>query len=290
MYKRNVTDMRDSCFSTYHALLMKRLDITTWDKSTEDISYAYLNSDYNETEKYDCLIVDEAQDLMIDAVWEVLSRYIVGGMTDGNWLVFLDPNQNFFSKSDQYDYSLNYLREMYAPSFRKLNRNCRNTEQIGRRTAIVSIVPPLRYMKISGPSVVKRVYQDNFVELVKKDITSYLASGGSTEDIVILSRRRLENSSLYGIKKISGHAVKEVRDLDDHDGRSINYYTIQAYKGLDAKVVFLIDIDGFRSENDRRLNYVGMSRAKILLYMYYSTNLKEEYEEVVMKGQDLIDI
>ena len=145
-------------------------------------------------------------------------------------------------------------------------------------------------MKISGPSVVKRVYQDNFVELVKKDITSYLASGGSTEDIVILSRRRLENSSLYGIKKISGHAVKEVRDLDDHDGRSINYYTIQAYKGLDAKVVFLIDIDGFRSENDRRLNYVGMSRAKILLYMYYSTNLKEEYEEVVMKGQDLIDI
>ncbi len=203
--------------------------------------------------------------------------------------MFLDPNQNIFSGSETYEYSLNYLREIYTPSYRKLNRNCRNTEQIGRRTSIVSIIPPLRHMKISGPNVVIRTYDNDYVELIKKDITSYLASGGSTKDIVILSRKKLENSQLCAVKKISGHAIKEICDLDDYDSKCVNYCTIQAFKGLEAKAVFLIDIDGFESVEDRQLNYVGMSRAKILLYMYYHSELKEEYAEVVMKGQDLID-
>ena len=288
--RRNVSDRTDSCFSTYHALLMKYLDDGSWEMSTEDISYEYLNNVDGDTEKYDCLIVDEGQDLMLDVVWEVLDKFIIGGMKGGSWLVFLDPNQNIFSRSEQYEYSLNYLREMYAPSYRKLNRNCRNTEQIGRRTAIVAVVPPLRHMKISGPNVVIRAYEDNFTELIKKDITSYLASGGSTKDIVILSRRRLENSALKSVKKISGSIIKEVRDLDEYDGSCLNYCTIQSYKGLEAKAVFLIDIDGFETVDDRQLNYVGMSRAKILLYMYYSAELKNEYSDVVMRGQDLLDI
>ena len=150
--------MGDSCFSTYHALLLKKLNSSSWDSTTEDISYEYLNSVKDESEKYDCLIVDEGQDLMLDVVWEVLDKLITGGMAGGEWLVFLDPNQTIFSRSEQYEYSLNYLREMYLPSYRKLNRNCRNTEQIGRRTSIVSNVPPLRHMKITGPKVVIRTY------------------------------------------------------------------------------------------------------------------------------------
>ena len=106
---------------------------------------------------------------------------------------------------------------------------------------------------------------------------------------MILSRRKLINSALSTVKKISGLNVNEVRDIDDYNGKCLNYCTIQAFKGLEAKAVFLIDIDGFESLSDRQLNYVGMSRAKILLYMYYSTELKKEYAEVVMKGQDMID-
>lgn len=107
---------------------------------------------------------------------------------------------------------------------------------------------------------------------------------------MILSRRRLENSALKSVKKISGSIIKEVRDLDEYDGSCLNYCTIQSYKGLEAKAVFLIDIDGFETVDDRQLNYVGMSRAKILLYMYYSSELRDEYMEIVMRGQDLIDI
>ena len=257
--------------------------------STEEISDAFLNNAPDIVDKYDCLIVDEGQDLMLDVVWEVLDRYIVNGLSEGNWLVFLDPNQNIFSNSEQYEYSLKYLREMYTPSYRKLNKNCRNTEQIGRRTSIVSIVPSLKYMRISGPNVVTRSYKDNFIELIKKDIASFLASGGSTKDIVILSRRKLENSEIKNVGKIAGHNIKEIHDLDEYDSKCLNYYTIQSFKGLEAKVVFLIDIDGFESLKDRQLNYTGMSRAKILLYMYYSEELKGEYTEVIMKGQDLFD-
>ncbi len=287
--KKNVANQEKACFTTYHSLLLNSLDNTTWDMSTEDISDAFLNNASDIVDKYDCLIVDEGQDLMLDVVWEVLDKYIVNGLSEGNWLVFLDPNQNIFSNSEQFEYSLKYLREMYAPSYRKLNKNCRNTEQIGRRTSIVSIVPSLKYMRISGPNVVTRSYKDNFIELIKKDIASFLASGGSTKDIVILSRRRLENSEIKNVGKIAGHNIKEIHDLDEYDSKCLNYYTIQSFKGLEAKVVFLIDIDGFESLKDRQLNYTGMSRAKILLYMYYNEELKSEYTEVIMKGQDLFD-
>jgi hypothetical protein len=52
--------------------------------------------------------------------------------------------------------------------------------------------------------------------------------------------------------------------------------------------VFLIDVDGFADHHSRLLNYVAMSRAKLLLYIFYDQNCQEEYLDTLDKGRDMI--
>ena len=47
------------------------------------------------------------------------------------------------------------------------------------------------------------------------------------------------------------------------DCKQIRFYTIQAFKGLEAKAVIMIDVDSLSDENKRFLNYVGMSRVPV---------------------------
>lgn len=61
------------------------------------------------------------------------------------------------------------------------------------------------------------------------------------------------------------------------------------YKGLEANVVFLVDIDGFGDDQSRFLNYVAMSRAKLLLYVFYSADSREDYLDTLDKGRDMLD-
>jgi thymidine kinase len=60
---------------------------------------------------YECLIVDEAQDLMSVSVWESLNSFVKGGMSTGEWVLFLDPNQNMFNTTEDYKFAIEYLKE-----------------------------------------------------------------------------------------------------------------------------------------------------------------------------------
>ena len=72
-----------------------------------------------ETFQYDCLIVDEAQDLMNICVLEVINNFLKDGMEKGEWVLFLDPNQNIFNHTDEYDFAWEYIKSVYTPrSFR----------------------------------------------------------------------------------------------------------------------------------------------------------------------------
>jgi hypothetical protein len=52
--------------------------------------------------------------------------------------------------------------------------------------------------------------------------------------------------------------------------------------------VFLIDVDGFSDQHNRLLNYVAMSRAKLLLYIFYDRNCQEDYLDTLDKGRDML--
>ena len=287
----SIADKTAITVSTFHALLMNCLDDKELYKTPlTELCRVYLSKIVKTINLFDAVVIDEGQDLFKVEIVDVLNSLLINGMEKSNWVFFMDPNQNIFNNDEDYELTMEYIRELYNPVLYHIKTNCRNTKQIARRTAAVSIIPPARYMRLAGPKVGIRKYRDNkeFLRKFKQELNSILSCGISPIDIVVLSKRKMANSLLKGVNELCNLKVVEATDISSLHNNCLNYFTIQSFKGLESKVVFLIDIDGFKTLNDRHLNYVGMSRAKLQLFVFFNEKLTGEYEEVLETGRELL--
>lgn len=94
-----------------------------------------------------------------------------------------------------------------------------------------------------------------------------------------------ENSCLCGVE--IPPEIDEIRENEfnvlDSD-KFIRLYTAQAFKGLEAQVVIYLDIEGFKSNDERMLNYVAMSRARTLLEVFYDQSLEKDRQEMMINA------
>ena len=275
--------------STFHALLIEILgDPNLYQKIIKELCEVYLQKSPTPS-CFDYIVIDEGQDLLITDAFDILDSLLVNGLNKGHWVMFLDPNQNIFNQSADYDFAMEYLRDYSSPVVYTLNYNCRNTEQIALRTSALSLVPPAKKLKITGPKVVAKSFEDrkDFVAKFKKELVSVVSGGISAKDIVILSKKKLQNSLLSEVSSICNMSILEQDNISEFSNSALNYYTIQSYKGLESNVVFLIDVDGFGDNYNRLLNYVAMSRAKLLLYIFYDQARQDDYRDTLDKGRDM---
>ena len=292
--KNSITNVNSELYtvSTLHSLIQNILELDDlYEKNISEICALFISANLDAiVDRFDYIIVDEAQDLMSITVIEVLDKLVKNGLKNGEWVLFLDPNQNIFTNDKEYNFALDYINESYYPTHLLLNCNCRNTEQIARSTSVLSLIPPVKYLKISGPKVkiVKYANPNELKTILRQELVSLFAGGTSPSDLIILSKYKYNNSGISGLKALNNYTVVENNDINKFNKNSINYYTTQSYKGLESNIVFYIDIDGFRDEKDRLINYVAMSRAKIMLYIFYSNSLEEEYNDVTVEGLDLL--
>lgn len=276
---------------TFHSLMIGLMnDHSLYSFSPSELARKYLNLKIEPPKKYSVVIIDEGQDLFSVDVLTVIDSLLEGGLKDGKWTAFLDPNQDIFNPDDEYNRTMEYMCAVYHPTVLSLKTNCRNTQPIASRTAAVTITRPAKNLKISGPNVVTKSYINNldFISIFTKELKSLLASGVSAEDIVILSKYKKENSNLAGINNLCNLAIVEQIGIKSFKSRVLNYYTVQSFKGLESKIVFYIDIDGFKRIDDRRINYVAMSRARLRLYLFYDETKKQEYQDTLDEGTDLL--
>ena len=82
--------------------------------------------------------------------------------------------------------------------------------------------------------------------------------GYEISDIVILSLKSEKDSLMNGITKISGIPITR-----DKTNASVMFTTASKFKGLESRVVIIVDIDenSFIDEERKRLFYVACSRA-----------------------------
>ncbi len=287
--RSQMTKGEDVYVGTYNAMVAKYTGEKTNEMSVDAATEVFLSTEIIE-KKYDVLVVDEAQDLLRQKVIEVLDRLVKGGISEGEWAVFTDPNQNIFSDENKYDPGVELLKKRGMPGVFSLNTNCRNTAPIARKTAVLTVTPPAKHLKISGPKVETMYYsqRNEAVELIDKCVRNLLTGGTYSRDIVILSTRRLENSVLSATSEIAEMPLTEVDDIRKMDSRAINYLTAHSFKGLERKVVIYVDIDGFLKKEQRRINYVAMSRASVLLYLVVDEQIKSEYEQASVDGMDVL--
>ena len=112
-------------------------------------------------------------------------------------------------------------------------------------------------------------------------------SGAIGSDFIILSRYTLANPlnglGLTGLDKDLG-TLKTTGPLWKAKKNDVRFSTISGFKGLESKIVIMIDVDHFSNEDTRLLNYVAASRACAMLYVLYDSNAEQERQNMILSG------
>lgn len=215
--------------STFHTLMKKYFeDEEVYNYSVKELCNKSSLQCFDETEKYDVVVVDEGQDLFCVEVFDVLEYIVKNGLSTGSWYMFFDPNQNIFGKIDDFETTFELLKESYKPAILNLRINCRNTEQIARRTSLLTNTPPAKYLKVNGLKVENKKYEtkQEFIKELRKTIMSLISSGVESKDIVIISTLKKSNSLLANIDEICNYKIIENSNINKFDKKCINYYTV----------------------------------------------------------------
>lgn len=211
-------------------------------------------------DKFDAVIVDEGQDF--SGNWYTCLQAMLRDEADGEFYVFADPNQDLFR------HNMDWLLRLPV-SKQRLTRNLRNTEPISKWIGPFvkdgRLYPGLQ----GGIPVVQKAWESYAEEkqMIESEVGRLVSQGVKPSRIVILSANRLEKSSLAGCDRIKDWRLEDFRSAT---GNSIRFSTIRAFKGLEADVVFLIGLKAGKQTCTDADVYVGASRARFLLYVFYN--------------------
>jgi hypothetical protein len=195
----------------------------------------------------DAVVVDEGQDFPL--AWFLALEELLSD-PDGPFYVFVDSHQAIY-------------RVDWEPPFDgmefELQTNCRNTLPIARAVAGIfgdesmslgTLGPEPEYVEVESP--------EGVVRHVRGLLHRFLHQEGLRDDqVVVLSQHRTMVESLRD-RELAG------RPLVPLGGEGVVAETIHRFKGLEADVVIVV-IESLGELQDRRLAYIGMSRARAQL-------------------------
>ena len=215
--------------------------------------------------KYDLLVMDEGQDIIKPVYMYSLDVLLKNGLEKGNWAVFYDEKQNIYNP--EYSDGMELI-ESYPCTRFKLFVNCRNTVQIGTYSSKTSGVEINEFLHENGEEVQKVVYADkaNLKQKIKEILKNLRNEKVDLTDVVFLAPKKYSNSILDEM----GIEVNELGENFDANSHLPRYATIQGFKGLDSKIVILVDVDNISKKNFSRFMYIAGTRARTLLYVVAS--------------------
>ena len=249
------------------------------DVEVEDIiSFLKHFEDYNLDYKH--IIIDEAQDFKSEYIKEL---YDIALLNDGAFYVFYDKRQAVQSEFPQ------WLKDNIECRL-VLNINCRNTQRIAKTSGKpVGVEPNVRKTVIGD--IPKLYLCENRREIEKRlraMVTKYTQNEYKPEQICIITMKTLNSSILSGLSRINSFDVVNERK----DGK-ILFTTARKFKGLEADVVIIVDLDDKVFEPKQHINEVTGEReisnqeSRMLFYVGAS-RAKYNLELIVTGGKDTI--
>ena len=242
-------------------------------------------------EKYDVIVMDEAQDLVKRPVLDVLDAWVRGGLREGRWAFFGDFHRQAIYGTGGPVNAHDVIGAMCSSYARaSLTQNCRNTRRIGEETALLSGFesPPYRMGQVDGVPVDYLDYVDADSQRTALDkVLSRLAteSDFAQGDVVIISKYRLEQSAAASLADSVRFRIRSVEQSHPRDRRMPTFFfaTAQAFKGMESKVIVLCDVERIDGDEDCSLLYVAMSRARSLLTVLLHVRTKSAVREAFKK-------
>ena len=200
-------------------------------------------------ERFDLLIVDEAQDFSDD--WWPPLLATLGDPSDGPVVVFQDDLQRIFAGRGHIPFEGVEV---------ELDENLRNTQEIA------AVFDPLhgRPVKARGPdgppARLVRSTDDRAVHDADHVVAQLIGEGYPGSSIAVLTSYRRHPVHDRLVRSQGPAAYWQTFESDD-----VFYATVQSFKGLERPVVVLA-VNGFNFDAvEREILHVGMSRARSLL-------------------------
>ena len=261
-------------------------------------------------EKYRYIIVDESQDLSRTQLQMI--KHLHKDANDGMILFIADVAQSIYSQSWLSHHSFKSVGYDMAGKSQVLSKNYRTTKQIaqaaysllhhdGDLAQNTDYVEPVTVER-SGPKPIYQAFSSREQEFayvtneIKKCTHKY-----DIKDIVVVAKNSAylrEIKTYFMNHKLDAVEAKEL--FDDKEFAfgldKVKLFTLHSVKGLEASVVYLVGLnEGILPyseeslEEERKLLYVGMTRAKQMLYMSSSDRPSPFIAEIAKETLRLTD-
>lgn len=211
------------------------------------------------------VIIDEGQDIsdkLMNALYDLVKR------KNGFFYVFYDRNQYILRNKKP-----KWIED--AECRLVLHKNCRNTAEVFKTSCSIMGFENVTYNEIHGEVPSAKFYstESELEQIVEQFFQNVKAEGVLPDDIVILSARTIEDSWVKINKKYSGFELSTERV----EGKVL-FTTIRKFKGLESDVVLIVDVSmsSLKNPENKRLLYVGTSRAKHLLNIAFLEDVESD--------------
>ena len=156
-----------------------------------------------------------------------------------------------------------------------LKINCRNTKNIvlfnHNSTGCELQISPQGMM--TGESVEHFFPRKNKVaDKVDEIVSSLIFKGIPLDKITVLSKKSIDNSQVL----LSDKAL-------NWKEQGLLHTTVHSYKGLENSFIVLAEFDELETDYSTSLLYVGISRARLKLYVVFDKNVEESYNKLLDK-------
>lgn len=219
-------------------------------------------------ERFDTVIVDEAQDFSNE--WWTVVEELMYSKDTCELYIFCDPEQDIYRRTGFFPVS-------NAPFM--LTENCRNTKKITKLICKISgmeIKNPVNHP--DGLPVVFKNHDTLAEELnVLESLINNLTGVEKipVQNIIILSYYKRNSTCISNVDKLGKFAIVENPHVIVKN--QVRFSTIGMFKGLEADVVILIDVNEHIAD-DKLILYIATSRAKHLLYILSKGVISKRYE------------
>jgi hypothetical protein len=210
--------------------------------------------------KYEALVVDEGQDFR-EEFWLPLDLLMEDSSTSPLY-IFYDDNQNIYSRVSTFPIS---------GSIYPLSLNCRNTIQIHNASYKYYKGLPVSPSKLNGQNLQLEIgnnIENQAVKINTRILDLILKEKVEASNIsVLIVNAKYKNDYFNELEKLSlPKGIKYVQKEQIETGNVV-LTTVNKFKGLESEIVFLWGMDYIDLDEARELLYVGLSRAKSIVYI-----------------------
>ena len=230
---------------------------------------------------FDFLILDEAQDFVGREIFEKFNALLKGGILNGRWIMFGD----YFSKprDASVQAKIDAFKDKYRPAICRLTCNCRNPESVARIAEKVAGFESgyggcLKNSAGDGGSDL-RIFScespDSYSAKIASVLERLTGGGAPLNSIAVLSMK----SGMPSMSKLFASRLWGGKLSKSGEEGKICCSHIDDFKGLERDFVLITDVDGISEPWQRRLFYIGATRAKVSLFVFASPEAAKTLEK-----------